>query len=329
MTLNRRAFGTATLAIAAGGALATHRSAAAQSDYPSRPVTIAVPFPAGGSTDAVARILAQRLTTDLGQPFVVDNRPGANGTIGSATVARARPDGYTLLLTPNSSYAMGAHLYPLTYDNERAFVGIGLIASMPIFMVVARSVPARTLQEFIALAKRPDARLFYANSGTGSSTHLATEMFFQTAGIELPDVGYRGGGPALQGVLQGEAQMVFQAASGVVAFLQTGEVRALAVTTRERSPLAPEVPTFAEAGFPGYEVVEHIAMFAPAGTPEPIVRRANAAVAAAMNSPEVAERLRLLAVTPTVGTVEEFPAYFAAENAKWREVIRSRNIRVQ
>jgi tripartite-type tricarboxylate transporter receptor subunit TctC len=329
MTLNRRALGAATLGFAAGGALATHRSAAAQSEYPSRPVTIAVPFPAGGSTDAVARILAQRLSTDLGQPFVVDNRPGANGTIGSATVARARPDGYTLLLTPNSSYAMGAHLYPLTYDNERAFIGIGLIASMPIFMVVARSVPAQTLQEFVALAKRPDARLFYANSGTGSSTHLATEMFFQMAGIELPDVGYRGGGPALQGVLQGEAQMVFQAASGVVAFMQTGDVRALAVTTRERSPLAPEVPTFAESGFPGYEVVEHIAMFAPAGTPEPIVRRVNAAVAAAMGNPEVAERLRLLAVTPTVGTVDEFPAYFAAENAKWREVIRSRNIRVQ
>ncbi|MFC7739357.1 Bug family tripartite tricarboxylate transporter substrate binding protein [Roseomonas sp. GCM10028921] len=326
MFLTRRTCGAVTLGSLAG---ALPHPASAQESYPSRSVTITVPFPAGGSTDTVARLLAARLGTDTGQPFVVDNRGGANGTVGSALVARARPEGYNLLFTPNSSYAMGAHLYPLTYDNERAFVGVGLVASMPIFMVVPKNLPARTLQEFIEVAKRPSQKLFYANSGVGSSTHLATEMFFQQAGIEMPDVVYRGGGPALQGVLQGEAQMVFQAASGVIPFLQSGDVRALAVTTKQRSDLAPDVPTFAEAGFPDYEVVEHIALFAPAGTPAPVVRRINAAVASAMNHPEIVERLRTLAVTPTVGTPEEFPVYFAAENAKWREVIRSRNIRIQ
>jgi tripartite-type tricarboxylate transporter receptor subunit TctC len=304
-------------------------AAGAQEAWPSRPVTLVVPWAAGGSTDAVARILAAKLSSDTGRSFVVDNRTGANGTIGFASVARARPDGYTLLVSTVSTYAMAPHLMQLPYDNEKGFVGIGLIASMPIIMVVNKNFPARTLAEFIALAKRPNSNLTYANSGTGSSTHLATELFLQAAGLELADVGYRGGAPAVQGVLANETPMVFQAASGVLPLIQSGDLRALAITSRERSPVAPEIPTFREQGFPDYEVMEHVALQAPAGLPDDILRRAHAAAKAAMEAPDTRERLAALSVVPTVGTPEEWPAYFAAENAKWRDVIRSRNIRIQ
>ena len=314
---------------AGGAALLAARRARAQGDYPSRPVTLVVPWAAGGSTDAVARILAARLSSDVGRPFVVDNRTGANGTIGFASVARARPDGYTLLLGTVSTYAMAPHLYQLPYDNARAFTAVGLVAAMPIILVVPRASPARSLAEFIELARRPGARMTYANSGSGSSTHLATELFLQSAGIDMPDVGYRGGAPAVQGVLGNEAQMVMQAASGLVPLMQSGDLRALAISSRDRSPIAPDVPTFREQGFPDYEVVEHIALLAPAGTPPAVVLRLNAAARAAMEAPETRERLAALGVTPDVRAPEDWPAYFEAENAKWREVIRARNIRVQ
>ncbi len=303
--------------------------ARAQEPWPSRPVTLVVPWAAGGSTDAVARILAQRLSTDTGRSFLVDNRTGANGTIGFNSVARARPDGYTLLVSTVSTYAMAPWLYQLPYDNERDLTGIGLVASMPIIMVVNRDSPARDLAEFVALARQPGHRLTYANSGTGSSTHLATELFLREANLAIPDVGYRGGAPAVQAVLANETPMVFQAASGILPHIQAGTLRALGVASRERSPLAPGIPTFAEQGFPGVEVVEHIALQAPAGTPDAITRRMHALARAAMEAPETRERLAALAAVPSVGTPEEWPAYFAAENAKWREVIRARNIRVQ
>jgi tripartite-type tricarboxylate transporter receptor subunit TctC len=327
-TLDRRRFGALTLGLLGGG-IAARPTAAQQQDWPNRPVTLVVPWAAGGSTDAVTRILAARLTADLSRPFVVDNRTGANGTIGFASVARARPDGSTFLVGTVSTYAMAPHLYQLPYDNDRAFTGVGLVAAMPIFMVVPRNSPYRTLAEFIAAAKQPNHRMVYANSGAGSSTHLATELFLQRAGVEMPDVGYRGGAPAIQGLLAGEAAMIFQAASAMIPLMQSGDVRALAVTTKERSPLAPEVPTIAESGFPDYEVVEHVAILAPAGIPEAIVRRMNQASRAAMEAPETRERLTALAVLPDVRPPEEWAAYNAAENTKWREVIRTRNICVQ
>jgi len=303
--------------------------ARAQAAWPERPVTLVVPWAAGGSTDAVARILAQRLSQDTGRSFVVDNRTGANGTIGFNSVARARPDGYTLLISTVSTYAMAPWLYQLPYDNERDLIGIGLLAAMPIIMVVHPSFPARNVREFVEMAKRPDSRLTYANSGTGSSTHLATELFLQEAGINITDVGYRGGAPAVQAVMANETPMVFQAASGILPQIQAGTLRAIGVTSRERTPLAPEIPTFAEQGFPGVEVEEQIALQAPAGVPAEIVRRINAAAKAALEAPETRQRLAALAVVPTLGTPEAWPDYFRAENAKWRDMIRARNIRVQ
>ncbi len=305
------------------------RGAAAQDAWPSRPVTMVVPWAAGGSTDAVARILAARLSSDTGRSFVVDNRTGANGTIGFNSVARARPDGYTLLVSTVSTYAMAPHMMQLPYNNERDFVGIGLMAAMPMILCVNKNFPANTLAEFVAAAKRPGANITYANSGVGSSTHLATELFLQAAGLQLTDVGYRGGAPAVQGVLANETPMIVQAASGVLPLIQAGELKALAISTRDRSPVAPNIPTFREQGFAEYEVYEHIALQAPAGLPEAIVNRANALAKAALEAPETRERLAALAVVPVVGTPTEWPAYFAAENAKWRGIIRSRNITLQ
>jgi tripartite-type tricarboxylate transporter receptor subunit TctC len=327
--LERSAFAAAVIALAAGASTRPRRAAAqAAPAFPNRPVTVVVPWAAGGSTDAFARVLAARLGADLGQAFVVDNRTGANGTIGMASAARARPDGYTVVVAPNSTYAIAPMLYQVPYDAERAFTGVGLLASMPFFMLVRKDSPAKTLSDYVAMAKRPGNREVYANPGIGSTSHLSAEMFMQAVGVEIPDVGYRGGGPAIQGLLTGEAGMLFMPSSAVLPFVQSGELRALAVTTRERSALAPEVPTFAESGAPGYESVEHVGMLAPTGTPAPILARLNAACGAALNAPDMQGRLTALAITPTVRPVEEWPAYLAAESAKWREVIRARNIKV-
>lgn len=318
--LTRRALGVGSLALLSAA------SARAQAEWPVRPVTMIVPYAAGGSTDAVARVLAQRLSADLGRPVVVDNRSGATGTIGMAAVARAQPDGHMLVLAPGSTFAMAPHLYRLPYNNDRAFAGIGLVATMPIFLTVPGNSPYRTLAEFIAAVRQPGHRLSYGHAGAGSSMHLSAELFLQMAGVEVQAVSYRGAAPAVQGMLGGEVQMVMMPASAVMSFLASGDVRALGVSSRTRTPLAPEVPTIAEQGFAGYEVVEELALFAPAGTPEPVLRRINAAVAAALAAPEVRERLTALVVTPALGRVEDWPAHFAAENAKWRDVIRSRNI---
>lgn len=322
--IGRRALGAAMLA----GATA-HQAVSQEADYPNRPVSVIVPWGAGGPTDTFARVLAARLSQDLGRPFVVDNRGGANGTIGMATAARARPDGYTLVLAPNSTYAIAPHLYQTPYNQDRDFVGVGLLASSPLFMLVSRASPARSVAEYVALAKAPGARKVYANAGIGATSHVATELLLQMAGIEVADVGYRGGGAAIQGVLGGEADMLFMPGAAVVSFMASGDLRALGNTMRVRSPHAPDVPTFEELGFPGFEVTEHLALLAPAGTPEPILRRLNAACAAALAAPDLKPRLDALTVTPDVRPVGEWPAYFAAESAKWRDFVRVRNIKVQ
>jgi tripartite-type tricarboxylate transporter receptor subunit TctC len=269
------------------------------------------------------------LASDLGQAFVIDNRTGAVGTIGFAFVARAEPDGYTFAAVPGSTFAMAPHLYKLPYDTTRDFTGVGLIASMPMFLVVAESSPFKTLADLLEAAKRPDSNLAYAHGGVGSSIHLAAELFLQTAGVDLLGVSYRGMAPAIQGMLTGDTHMAIAPSSGLMGFIKAGNLRAIAVSTKERSSLAPDVPTLAEQGFPDYEVVEEIAIFAPAGTPQPIVQRLNQAAAAAFAAPEVQERLAALAVVPSVSPVEDWPAHFAAEYAKWGELIRTRNIKVE
>jgi tripartite-type tricarboxylate transporter receptor subunit TctC len=325
--LTRRAFATTSLALASVSAARAQGGSAG--NWPDRPVTVVVPWPAGGPTDAFARLLSQRLSSDLGRPFVVDNRGGANGTIGMTTAARARPDGYTVVIAPNSTYAVAPHLYQVPYEQDRAFTGVGLLVSSPLFMLVPKNSPAKSVAEYVALAKQPRSKLDYANAGVGATSHLATEMFLQSAQVEVNDVVYRGGGPAIQAVLAGEAGMLFMPAAAVMSFIQSGDLRPLAATTRERSPLAPEVPTFQELGYKDFEVVEHVAMLAPAGTPEPILSRLNAACTAALRAPDMQPRLQSMAVTAEPQPMEAWPAYFRAESDKWRDFVKARNIRVQ
>ena len=326
MNLNRRDLGATALALLAGAA--THSAAAQGMPYPNRPVTVVIPFAPGGGTDVVGRFFAQQISARLGQPFVVDNRAGASGTIGSNTVARARPDGYTLLVSPNSTYAMAAFLYPMPYDNDKAFIPISLLASNAQAVCVLPSTPYRTLADLIAAAKASPGKITYSSGGIGVSNHLSGELLAQRAGIEMLHVPYRGGGPAAQAVLAGEATLSLIDLATAMPFIRDNSLRALALTSAHRIPGLPDVPTVAESGLPGYEVNADFALFAPAGTPAPIVELLGQATTAVMRSDWMRERLAPLSIEPVGGTPAEFPAYFQAETSKWRQVIRERNIRV-
>jgi tripartite-type tricarboxylate transporter receptor subunit TctC len=327
MTFTRRQFGlaaAATLGLPASRALA-------QGDYPgTRPVTLVVAWAPGGSTDFVARVLAQGMSAALPGNVVVDNRPGASGTIGHASVARARPDGYTLLLGVNSTYAMARHLFPQRgYDDETSFVGIGRVATTPIFLCVNNALNVKDIPGFVARAKRDAGKLSYASSGAGSSAHLATELFLRSADIEVQNVTYRGGAPAVQALIGGEVQMAFVDAVTALPLIAARQVTAIGVSSPQRNPLAPEIPTIAESGYPGYECSSDFALLAPAGTPAAIVQKLAAAKATALRQPEVIEKLRNGSMFPDVGTPEAWPQQLRAESAKWGEVIKSRGITLE
>jgi tripartite-type tricarboxylate transporter receptor subunit TctC len=326
MTLSRRHLGLAAAALGLGA-----RPAIAQGSYPgSRAVTLVVAWAPGGSTDFVARVLAQGMSAALPGNVVVDNRPGASGTIGHASVARARPDGYTLLLGVNSTYAMARHLFPQRgYDDEKSFVGAGRVATTPIFLCLSKGLGVGDVAGFVARAKRDGGKLSYASSGAGSSAHLATELFLRMADIEVQNVTYRGGAPAVQALITGEVQMAFVDAVTALPLIAANEVVAVGVSSTQRNPLAPQIPTIAESGFPGYECSSDFALLAPAGTPAPIIQQLAAAKSAAMLNQEVLDKLRSGSIFPDVGTPEAWPQQLAAETAKWGEVIKSRGITLE
>ncbi len=329
MTLTRRHFGSTALGLAAAG-LAPRLARAQDANYPTRAVTIVVSWAPGGSTDFVGRLLAQQMTVEMGQQFVVENRPGASGTIGHQSVARARPDGYTLLMGVNSTYAMARHLFPQRgYDDEKAFAPIGRLASTPIFLCVNNNLGVTDIAGFVAKAKAEAGKLSYASSGAGSSAHLATELFLRQTNIEVQNITYRGGAPAVQALITGEVQMAFVDAVTALPLLAAKSVTAIGVSSLQRNPLAPSVPTIAESGLPGYECQSEFALLAPAGTPAAIIQKLHRGMAAAMKAPEVVEKLRQGSIFPTIGTPEEFPAYLTAESAKWGDVIKSRNITLE
>lgn len=316
-------------ALVAGTAMLGASTAMAQEAWPvGRPVSIIVSFAPGGSTDVVARILAQQLSQHIGTNFVVENRPGASGTIGMASVARARPDGHTLVFSGGGTYSMVGHLYPRRgYDEETSFDPIGAATTSSIFMCVNPRLGITDIPAFIARAKAEPGRMSYGSSGAGGSAHVATELFLGDAGIEVESVTYRGGAPALQALVAGEVQMAFVEAVSALPLIRSGEIRALGVSSAERNPLAPEIPAIGEF-LPGYECTTITALFAPAGTPEPSLKRLYQSLVAAMNTPEVVAQLRTGAVFPKLMPAEEFRPYLAAERRKWGEVIRARNIRV-
>jgi tripartite-type tricarboxylate transporter receptor subunit TctC len=312
--------------LAAGLAGLGARAGRAEEPFPSRPITLVVPWAAGGSTDTLGRVLAQFMGTDLGQPIVVENRGGASGTVGHGYVARARPDGYTILLATNSTYAIAPHLMQLPYDNRAAFAGVSLVARSAQALCVHPSVPVNSVQEFLAFLRARPGSLSFSSAGIGATSHLATEMFMAITGTRLVHVPYRGGGPSAQGLLAGEVAMSFVDLVTALPFRREGQIKLLAVSTARRSELAPDVPTLAEAGVPGFESSTDCAMLLPAGTPAPILQRIFAALGRALDNPETRGKIIALGIEPVGSSPAEFAAYWTQETDKWSEIVRSRHI---
>ncbi|MGB6963663.1 MAG: tripartite tricarboxylate transporter substrate binding protein [Xanthobacteraceae bacterium] len=296
----------------------------ARADYPERPVTIVVGFPPGGPSDVLARVIARKLSELLGRPFVVDNRPGAGGNVAGEVVAHAEPDGYTLLMGNNSILATNASLYSkIGFDPVKDFSPISLIGSQANILVVNPNVPAHTMGELIALAKANPGKLNFASSGFGAAAHLAGELFKTMAQIDIVHVPYKGAGPALEDVISGQDQMMFGTAASVVGMIKSGQVRALAVTTLERTAILPDIPTVDELGLKGFEATTWHGLVAPDGTPKDIVATLHRAVVAALNDAEVRHSLNELGVDIVGDSPEEFSAYIQAEIPKWAAVIKA------
>jgi tripartite-type tricarboxylate transporter receptor subunit TctC len=317
-----------SLLVAAGlaGLGARAAWAAEEASFPTRPVTFVVPWAAGGSTDTLARVLAQAMAADLGQPIMVENRAGASGTVGHAHVARSRPDGYTVLLATNSTYAIAPHLMPLPYDNRAAFAGVSLVARSAQALCVHPSIPARTIEEFLAHLRARPGSLSFSTAGIGATSHLATEMFMAMTGTRLLHVPYRGGGPSAQGLVAGEVAMSFVDLVTALPFRNAGQLRALGVGTAQRAELAPDLPTLAESGVPGFESSTDCAMLLPTGTPEAVRRRIAASLGRALADAETRRRIVAMGIDPVGSSAAEFAAYWPREIDKWGEIVRSRNI---
>ena len=297
--------------------------ATAQS-YPSKPIHLIVPFPPGGPTDIVGRMVGQKLSEGIGQPVVVENRPGAGGTVGSASVAKAPADGYTLLYGSTSTLAIAPSLYRnLAYDPFKSFAPISLVSSGPIIVAVNSQVPANTLKEFIDLAKKQPGKLNYSSGGNGTPPHLAGELFKTIAGVDLLHIPYKGGGPAINDVAAGQVQAVFEGQVALMPHLQSGRIRALAITGAKRNPALPQVPTMAEAGLPKYDANFWSGVVAPAGTPPETISRLNAVLVKALQSPEVRETLLRQGLEPAGNTPREFASHIAAEAEKWAAVVKT------
>lgn len=329
MTKRRMFRHVAALAVVfLGMALPVRSPAFAEDVYPSRPIRIIVPFAPGGSTDALARIVADKLSSVLGQAAVVENRPGAGGNIGMNSVARSAPDGYTLALV-SSSLVINPALYPkVPYDAVADFEPISYVASAPSVLVVPTSVPAGSLAELVALGKKPPG-LLYGSPGIGTAQHLAGELFKVAAGIELTHVPYNGAGPVVTAVLSSQVQMAFASLPSVQSFVAQGQLRTLAITSLTRSPAAPDVPTFDELGYKGFEVDHLQGLLAPKGTPRPIVERLSTAVRRVLQMPDVVDKLAKLGFEPVGNAPGEFAGQITVQLVKWDKLIKQAGIKLQ
>jgi tripartite-type tricarboxylate transporter receptor subunit TctC len=299
-------------------------------DYPTRPVTLITAFTPGGPSDILARIVGQKLSEILHQPFVVDGRPGGGGNIAAEFVARATPDGYTLLLGNNSILATNMSLYKkLGYDARRDFAAISLIGSQPNILVVGPSVHANSMAELIALAKAKPGKLNYASTGYGAAAHLSAELFKKDAGVDIVMVPYKGSAPALQDLMAGQVDMVFATAASVIGQIRGGNLRPLAVTTAKRTNLLPEVATVAELGIPGFEATTWHGLVAPAATPKDIIETLNRATIEALKDPGVRKSLTDLGVDISSSSPDEFAAYIKSEIPKWAAVIETSGAQVE
>jgi tripartite-type tricarboxylate transporter receptor subunit TctC len=301
--------------------------AQAPDSWPSRPIRFILPFPPGGGTDILGRLIAERLTANLGQPVVTENRGGAGGNVGAEAAAKSAPDGYTIVLVAPSLTISPSLYSKLNYDPVKDFAPVSLVATVPNVMVTNPAVPANTLAEFIRLAKSKPGEMNFGSGGSGTSNHLAGELFNLVAGVKLVHVPYKGVNLAMNDVLSGRIQLVVIGIPATVPNIKAGKLRALALVAPRRSPVLPDVPTVAEAGLPNFEVTTWYGILAPAGTPKAIVVRLNAELAKIMHSPELKDRLDALATDPVTSTPEEFAGLIKREIVKWREVVREAGLK--
>jgi len=308
-------------------ALAFATSSSQGQGYPSKPLRIVVPFAPGGSTDIVARILADKLAAPLGQSVVVDNRAGAAGNIGAEAVAKAAPDGYTLLMATTGVMAINNALYKnMTYDAAKDLEPVSYTTSITNVLTVPLEIPAKTVAELVALAKAQPGKLSFASSGAGSSTHLSGELFKSMAGIDVLHIPYKGSGQALIDLMAGRVSMIFDNMPSVLPYIRGGKLRGLGVTGSKRSAAMPELPTIAEAGVPGYESLSWSGIAVPAGTPKDIVLRLNRDIGTVLAMSEVRQKLTELGADPVGGPPDAFAAHVRTEREKWGRLIRERNI---
>lgn len=309
------------------GALSVHPSNAA--DFPAKTVRVVVPFAAGGSTDILARNIAQRLNEAWKQPVIIDNRAGGGGIIGSEVVVKAPPDGYTLLVGTVTTNAVSASLYrKLPFDPARDFTPITEFASIPQLLSVHPSIPVRSVKELVAIAKARPGQFNYGTAGAGSASHMAMALFESTAKVTMVHVPYKGTGPALVDLLGGHLDLMFDVIMTTLPHMQAGKLRTLGVSGLKRSPVTPDVPTIAESGYPGYEAIVWFGFFAPAGTPPEVVRKINEDTARALRSPKMREVLAAQGLDVVASSPAEFAARVASEIAKWRKVIQETGIKL-
>jgi len=295
--------------------------------WPNKPLRFILPFPPGGGTDIVGRLIADRMTASLGQPVVTENRGGAGGNVGAEAAARSAPDGYTIVLVA-PSLAISPSLYSkLNYDPVKDFAPVSLVATVPNVMVTHPSVPADTLAEFIRFAKTKPGGMNFGSGGSGTSNHLAGELFNIVAGVKLVHVPYKGVNLAMNDVLSGQIHLVVIGVPAAAPHIKAGKLRALALVAPQRASALPEVPTVAEAGLPNFEVTTWYGILAPAGTPKPIVTRLNAELVKIMHAPEMKDRLATMATDPVTSTPEEFADYIKREIVKWGEVVRQAGLK--
>ena len=299
-------------------------------EYPIKTVRLIVPWAAGGSTDSIARILGQKLAEYTHQQWIVDNRGGATGTIGHAFASKAPPDGYTLLLGTNSTFAIAPHLYKnIQYDNDTAFAPISLVAVNPQILTAHASLPVKSARDLIALARAQPGQINFSSAGVGATSHMATELFMNMAKIKMTHVPYKGGGPSFQALLGGETALSFVDVITVAPHAKTGRLRALATSTLKRTPLMAEVPTVHESGLPNFESVTSFGLFAPAGTPRDILSKVNREVVRAVAAADVKEKLKAQGVDAVGSTPEELVSHQKQETAKWGKVIREQGIKFE
>ena len=317
--IQRRTVLQAAAALACGCAMA----AASAQGYPTRPITIIVPFSAGGTTDILARIVGQGLTTELGQSVIVDNKPGAGGNIGASLAAKAQPDGYTLFMGTVGTHAINQALYKkMPFDPVKDFAPLTRVATVPNLLVAHPSQPFKTVKEVIAYAKAHPGDVTYGSPGSGSSPHVSGALFQSLTGAQITHVPYKGSAPAMSDLLGGQIAVMFDNMPSAIQHVRSGKLRPIAVTTAKRSPELPDVPTIAEAGVPGYEATSWFGMFAVAGTPKPVLDKLHAALAKVLSQPDVKKKIADQGGDVVVETPEQFAAFIKAETAKWGKVVK-------